>query len=113
MRQAFNLPDFRYDCEIDSRWGLSEREGVAVNVTQLTLGRRGHLEELPGGFPDYNFLLILSVSSHLAGWEDGHWLLDSTIVDLSRRLASLIGVEVNYLASRGTVKSPRFLCFRP
>jgi hypothetical protein len=113
LQEEYGLPDFRFDAEIDSQWGLSEGAGVTVNVTRINFGPRERLEELTHEFPEYNFLLTFSIPGEPADWKQGHWVLDRTVADLSRGLGSVLGVEMNYMASPPGVKPARFLRFRP
>jgi hypothetical protein len=100
VAQEFRLAPFEFDAEIDSRWGITERDGVGVNVTHWTVSRRERLEELHSGLPDYNFVLIFSMPEAIGDDQSPHWFLDRSIGELSRRFASLVGTEVFLVASK-------------
>src|SRR5262249_38685667 len=65
-----------------------------------TLRARERLEELLHDFPDYNYMLIVTVRDDHATGDDGHWFLDSTIRAFSQSVANLLGVELSYVESR-------------
>jgi hypothetical protein len=46
FRRLFGLPEFKYDCENETEWGLVEHEGIEYNVSRPY--ERGTLEDWDG-----------------------------------------------------------------
>jgi hypothetical protein len=113
VQAEFCLPKFSLDCEVDSRWGISVKEDAELNITRWEVGRSERLEELPSGFPDYNYLLIVTVASERLNGQEEHWVLDSSIKSLSRRFANVFGGAVRFLESDWGEQPPRFLIVQP
>ena len=113
LRAAFGLPNFALESEIDSRWGISEKQDAEVNVTHWAASAGERLEELPSGFPDYNYLVIITVASECLDQQGEHWFLDSTIMSVSRRLADVFGETVYYLETAWAERPPRFVVAQP
>ena len=49
MRRRFGLPEFEYDCENETEWGLVNHGGIEHNVSRPY--ERGTLEEWDGSVP--------------------------------------------------------------
>jgi hypothetical protein len=49
FRRLFRLPEFGYDCENETEWGLVEHEGIEYNVSRPY--ERATLEEWDGSVP--------------------------------------------------------------
>lgn len=112
IQGEFRLPPFKFDCEIDSEWGESEKEGVEFNVTHLTLSKSDRLEELQHGYPDHNFLMMLTVAKDLLNAQVTNWFLDSTAMKVSQRIANVLRTEVHYKV-KGRNERPGFIVTQP
>ena len=112
IRKEFDLPPFSFDCEIDSRWGITEKDHVEINVAQLELGRRERLEALPHGWPDHNYLIMFRASKDCSG-SISHWFLDETIKGISQRIANVFGTEVHYREDSRGVNLTGFMTVSP
>jgi hypothetical protein len=113
VQAEFGLPPFAFDSEVDTRWGLSARGGVQIDVTHWLASRENRFEELLHGYPDHNFLIDAFVGKEVLNSNPAHWFLDSTISVMSQRVARAVGTEVHYLTSDPNKKAASFVVYGP
>lgn len=111
IRCETDLPAFTYGSH-DDEWGISEREGVEVNITHILESHSRRLENLPRGCPDYNYLVIASISQKALDGASSHWFLDHPVAKLSQQLANAVGTDVGHVISDSLVDA-KFIAFRP
>ena len=93
MRQRFGLPDFKYDFENETEWGLVEHEGIEYNVSRPY--ERGTLEEWDGSVPvGCNVGVTLMVSQECPPSQDAEWSSAELVTHIGQGLADLLGGRV-------------------
>jgi hypothetical protein len=93
MQRRFGLPDFEFDSENETEWGLVEHEGVEYNVSRPY--ERGTLEEWDGSVPaGCNFGVTLMVSQQCPAGRDVAWSSAELVPLIGQGLADLLGSRV-------------------
>jgi hypothetical protein len=93
MQRQLGLPDFAFDAENETEWGLVVREGVEYNVSRPY--ERGTLEEWDGSVPvGCNFGVTLKVSHECPANQDTAWSLTNLVPPIAQGLADFLGRRV-------------------
>jgi hypothetical protein len=93
MQREFGLPDFTFDFENETEWGLVEHEGVEYNVSRPY--ERGTLEEWDGSVPaGCNLGITLMVSQDCPPGQDAEWSSAELVPLIAQGLADLLGRRV-------------------
>jgi hypothetical protein len=88
MQIRFGLPEFKFDCENETEWGLVKHEGVEYNVSRPY--ERGTLEEWDGSVPvGCNFGIVLTVFRSCPADKDA-----GLVSRIGQGLADLLGCRV-------------------
>jgi hypothetical protein len=96
LMARLTLPEFEFDCEIDTRWAISELNGIKFNVTHWMLSQRERLEELRHGLPDHNFVVFVDVPPDHPHCRGQAWLRNRVVPELSRVLSDVFQADVYF-----------------
>jgi hypothetical protein len=113
FRRLFGLPEFDYDCENETEWGLVEHEGIEYNVSRPY--ERGTLEEWDRSVPvGCTFGITLMVSQDCPrGW-DAAWGAAELAPRVGQALADRLGIRVYHHRSSSAGESVvRKVVFHP
>jgi hypothetical protein len=113
FRVLFGLPEFEYDCENETEWGLMEQEGIEYNVSRPY--ERGTLEEWDGSVPvGCNFGITLMVSQECPPGRDAAWGSAEFAPRIGQALADRLGTRVYHHRSSSAGESVvRKVVFHP
>jgi hypothetical protein len=93
MQQQFSLPEFSFDSENETEWGLVEHDGIQYNVSRPY--KRYRLSDWDGTVPyGCNFGITLMVSSARPPEQDIDWSGDNLVPNVGQRLAVMLGRRV-------------------
>jgi hypothetical protein len=93
MRGRFGLPDFEFDSENETEWGLVERDGIEYNVSRPY--ERGTLQKWDDSVPaGCNFGVTLIVSKDCPPYQDVEWSSAELVPNIGQGLADLLGQRV-------------------
>jgi hypothetical protein len=113
FRGLSSLPEFEYDCENETEWGLVEQEGIEYNVSRPY--ERGTLEEWDGSVPvGCNFGITLMVSQDCPPGRDAAWGSAELAPRIGQALADKLGIRVYHHRSSSAGESGgRKVVFHP
>lgn len=93
MQRLFGLPDFEYDCENETEWGLVNHGGIEYNVSRPY--ERGTLEEWDGSVPaGCNVGLTLTAFVDCSPGFDPDWSSAELVERVGQALADLLRCRV-------------------
>jgi len=113
LRRLLGLPEFKYDFENETEWGLVEHENIEYNVSRPF--HRGTLEEWDGLTPvGCNFGISLIVSEECSPDQDSVWSLATLVPQVGQSLADRLGTKVyHHRSCFGGENVRRKRVFRP
>src|SRR5262245_12943755 len=113
FRRLFGLPEFEYDCENETEWGLVEHEGIEYNVSRPY--KRGKLEEWDGSVPvGCTFGITLMVSQDCPPGRDAAWGAAELAPRVGQALADRLSTRVYHHRSSSAGESiVRKVVFHP
>jgi hypothetical protein len=89
MQRCFELPDFDYDCENETEWGLVNHGGIEYNVSRPY--ERGTLEEWDGSVPvGCNVGITLIAFKDCPPGQDPDWSSTELVKRVGQGLADLL-----------------------
>jgi hypothetical protein len=95
MQRQFGLPDFEFDAENETEWGLVVRESVEYNVSRPY--QRGTLQAWDGSVPvGCNFGVTLRVSDQCPASHDAAWSLSNLVAPVAQGLADVLEQSVHH-----------------
>lgn len=93
MQRIFRLPDFEFDYENETEWGLVEYEGIEYNVSRPY--ERGTLQEWDESVPaGCNFGVSLIVSQERPPEQNVEWGSAELVPNIGQALADLFERQV-------------------
>lgn len=93
IQQRFELPDFEFDWENETEWGLVEYEGIEYNLSRPF--ERGTLQEWDESVPaGCNFAITLSVSQERLPEQNVEWSSAELVPKIGQALADLFERQV-------------------
>ncbi len=93
MQQRFELPDFEFDAENETEWGLVEHEGIEYNVSRPF--EVGTLQSWDQSVPEgCNVGVSLLVSQECPPTQDVEWGSATLVPHVAEGLADLFGSTV-------------------
>ena len=93
MQRNFELPDFEFDYENETEWGLVEYEGIEYNVSHSF--ERGTLQEWDKTVPmGCNFGISLEVSQDCLPEQNIEWSSAELVPNIGQALAELFDTPV-------------------
>jgi hypothetical protein len=93
VKRRFELPDFEFDWENETEWGLVECEGIEYNVSHPF--ERGTLQEWDESVPaGCNFAITLSVSQERPPEQDVEGSSAELVPNIGQALADLFERQV-------------------
>jgi hypothetical protein len=114
IRACLNLPDFQFDCENETEWGLVEVDNLEYNVSRPY--EEGTLQEWDSTAPaECNFGISLAVYREHPQANNYEWWFDEFIAPVVQQIADELNVSVYYHRTwRGAGNNvERNQCFRP
>src|SRR5262245_48017294 len=95
VKRRLELPEFEFDSENETEWGLVEQDGIEYNVSRPY--KRGTLEEWDSTVPKgCNFGVTLVVTDDGPPDRTPDWSARELVPRVGQALADLLGVEVTH-----------------
>ncbi len=95
LRRTLDLPEFFFDCENETEWGLVEVDGLEYNVSRPY--KKGTLQSWNNSTPpDCNFGMILIFYRDHDHAGDHEWAEEHVVLPVSQAIADALDTPVHY-----------------
>jgi len=94
-RQVLNLPEFTYDSENETEWGIAQMQDSEFNVSRPF--ELGTLQEWDDTVPEgCNFGVSLILYDSHPHANDHDWALDHLVAPAAQKIANVFSIPVHY-----------------